>query len=771
MVTKINALNKHKRLSTQELLQEIYAAIQKGETEFDITACGQHDIGGPLWTEDGRPLKFTITDPGQRVGSMCMENTTIIVEGSAPADVGWLNAGGNITVKGDGGDTTAHCAAAGKIYVGGRVGTRSGSLMKRDPKFESPEFWILKNTGSFSFEFMGGGIGVVCGYDCEELESVMGDRACVGMVGGIVYVRGNVKGLFIKDVGIYPLEKEDIEFLSNGINPFLKAIDKQNLEKDLTNWSQWQKIVPKSYEQTHVSKRISINQFRTEEWVEEGIFSDVFPDEGEVVGLVNTGDDRIKYPKWLNVKSCAPCEYHCPISIPSQNRYNLLREGRYKEALDLIYYYSPFPRTVCGQVCPNMCMEDCSRKAIDKAVDISGLGAVSETKVKETKITKKQKVAVVGAGVGGLATAWHLKRMGYDLTVYEKDKQIGGKLVHAVSRDRLTSESLENDLGNFKKIGINYELGTEIDTKLYKQLKKDNDAVVLATGAYKPKVPPWPGKEKLKYALDFLADVNNSKKPKIGKKVVVIGAGNTGMDVVFGAYRCGATEVTAIDVQKPSAFQKEIEHAESMGAKVKWPVYTKEITNKGVVLASGELIEADSVILAIGEVPDLSFISDKYEETRGYINVGDDFHLTDNVYTIGDVTNLGLLADAIGHGREVAMVLDAKFMGRDYEPCAKEIVDKNKLVTEYFDVIHDEKITGRESDADRCLSCGTCRDCRICKESCPERAISRTQDENNNFEYVVDPTKCIGCGICEGVCPCGIWQMYTNSPSLPEGMQ
>ena len=126
---------------------------------------------------------------------MGTDAATIVVEGSAPADIGWLNAGAKIIVKGDGGDTAAHCAAGGKIYVGGRVGTRSGALMKHDPKFEPPEFWVLKNTGSFSFEFMGGGIAVICGYDCENLESVLGNRSCVGMVGGTVYVRGKVEGL------------------------------------------------------------------------------------------------------------------------------------------------------------------------------------------------------------------------------------------------------------------------------------------------------------------------------------------------------------------------------------------------------------------------------------------------------------------------------------------------------------------------------------------------------------------------------------------------
>ena len=108
-----------------------------------------------------------------------MPNTEIIVEGSTSADVGWLNAGGIITVKGDAGDTAGHCSAGGKIYIGGRAGTRTGSLMKHDPLYEEPELWVLKNVGSFSFEFMGGGRAVVCGVDSEEFSSVLGERACV----------------------------------------------------------------------------------------------------------------------------------------------------------------------------------------------------------------------------------------------------------------------------------------------------------------------------------------------------------------------------------------------------------------------------------------------------------------------------------------------------------------------------------------------------------------------------------------------------------------
>ena len=224
MPAQINGFDENqKRISTQQLLQQIFTALEAGETEFEVLSSGHHDIGGPLWTGDGKPLRFRVKNPGQRVGSFGLDGTEIVVEGSAPADAGWLNAGAVLTILGDGGDTTAHCAASGKIYVAGRVGTRSGSLMKHDPAYEPPEFWILKNTGSFSFEFMGGGIAVVCGVGSEGLDSVLGDRSCVGMVGGTIFVRGPVAGLS-DEVWLLDLDEADREFLRAGLPVFLEKV-------------------------------------------------------------------------------------------------------------------------------------------------------------------------------------------------------------------------------------------------------------------------------------------------------------------------------------------------------------------------------------------------------------------------------------------------------------------------------------------------------------------------------------------------------------------
>ena len=333
----------NKRISTQQLLQKIYAALDQGETEFEILASGHHDIGGPLWTKDGKPLKFTVKNPGQRVGAFGLDGTEIVVEGSAPADVGWLNAGAILTLKGDGGDTTGHCSASGKIYVGGRAGTRTGSLMKHDPSYEPPELWILKNVGSFSFEFMGGGIAVVCGYDSEQFESVLGDRACVGMVGGTIYVRGPIKGL-TKLAWQLDLDEADQEFLLSNMPVFLEKIGRPQLLAEFTDFSQWKKIVAMSWEERQRSERITLREFRTGKWVEGGIFGDVVTDDYDrVANFVNPGEDRLKIPHWQNKSFGAPCQTACPTGIPTQDRINLLRQGKVKEALELVLDLFAFP--------------------------------------------------------------------------------------------------------------------------------------------------------------------------------------------------------------------------------------------------------------------------------------------------------------------------------------------------------------------------------------------------------------------------------------------
>lgn len=339
---KIDTLINNERMSTQKLLQLIYEKVEKGYDNFEINACGQHDIAGALRIKGkNKKINFKIKNPGQRVGAMALKNTSITVIGSAPADVGWLNSGAEIVVTKDAGDTASHCAATGKIYIGGSAGTRSGALMKFDPKFEKPEFWVLKNTGSFSFEFMSGGIGVICGVDCENLTSVLGNRSCVGMVGGVIYVRGKFEGLS-ECVEVLKLDCDDKQFLKEGLIKFLEKIERKELYDSLIDFSKWHKIC--AIKNSKKVQKISLKDFKDKQWFKEGLFGDLVEDNKEVFNLAQSNFARLRKPLW-NKDLCVACDI-CLNNCPQK----AIAKSQEKE------YFSSDEKcigcSICKAVCP-----------------------------------------------------------------------------------------------------------------------------------------------------------------------------------------------------------------------------------------------------------------------------------------------------------------------------------------------------------------------------------------------------------------------------------
>lgn len=762
---KIDTIKQNDRMSTQDLLLTIEDAVKSGETDFEIFASGQHDIGGPLWHPEGKTLKFHVTNAGQRVGSMCLPNTEIIVEGSTSADVGWLNAGGIITVKGDAGDTAGHCSSGGKIYIGGRAGTRTGSLMKHDPLYEEPELWVLKNVGSFSFEFMGGGRAVVCGVDSQEFSSVLGDRPCVGMVGGIVYVRGKISD-YPKDILCLELDENDISFLKGGMNHFLNSIEKSELLGELSDWSEWKKLRPLTFEEKKPEVLPDLAAFRKNDWVKDGIFSDVAVDDFQVLNTVNRGIYRLRVPSWDNAKFSAPCQFNCPTGIPTQKRLELLRNGKIDEALKLILDFTPFPGSVCGILCPNPCMEGCTRGKIDDAIKIGELGLKSaEIEISPQKNFSDKKVAIIGGGVAGLTAAWHLVKFGHNVTVFDEAEEIGGKLSQVIPHSRISKDLIKTEINRIEKFGVKFEKNCKVDKNIFEKICNDFDAVLISVGGHKARFFNWEGSEKLTFGVDFLKKINCGEKPFVGKNVVVIGGGNSGMDVATSAYEQGAEKVVVVDVMKPAAFEKEIKRLENFGGKIIYPFFTKKITDEGIFDNDGRFIEADQVIVSIGEEPILDFLPDnpeikKFRDT--WLITDSEKKILPKIFAAGDVIKPGRLTDAIGDARKTALMINQFLNGEKITPLEnKKLIPPENISRKLFEKCHHCDINV-DSEQFRCISCGTCRDCKMCLNSCPEKAISRIQHEDETWEYFSDENKCIGCGICAGVCPCGVWNLKDN---------
>jgi ferredoxin len=236
------------------------------------------------------------------------------------------------------------------------------------------------------------------------------------------------------------------------------------------------------------------------------------------------------------------------------------------------------------------------------------------------------------------------------------------------------------------------------------------------------------------------------------------------MDAAAGAYAEGAEHVTCIDVQKPAAFAAEIAHIESLGGELIWPVMTKEITEQGIIAADGRLIPGDMVIITIGDEPEIDFLPDGVKTFRAHWLVPDACQsILPGVFAVGDVIKPGLLTSAIGSGAKTAEAVHAWLEGKTYQPAPAREKASQKLSLEYFSKVAHEEIPAPASDYYRCVSCGSCRDCGMCLNSCPEKAITRiTCDNETGFAYVSQPERCIGCGICAGVCPCGVWTMKNN---------
>ncbi len=771
----INGNVNGKRVSSKELEEKIQKAVRDGARELTVQADGQHGIGGRIWPKFGQ-VRVTIEGTcGQRVGSMGMDGTHIVIKGSSSDDAGWLNCGATITVLGDVTNGAHNAGAQGRLYVQGGGGARCDTMTKKNPRFPDLESWYFRSVGDSFAEFKAGGIAVVCGVDPRDPENILGYRPCVGMVGGTIYFRGPIKEYSKADVKLVDLTPQDWEWLTTNMKPYLAAIDRmsyyQELTKDITAWKKLIAFTPAEKAKAKGKLKMGLTEFRTQVWEKEvgqgGMFGAYLTHDRSVLPYITTGEDRRVKPVWKNDKYLPPCAYACPSRIPSHKRAALLRQGRTAEALSLVLQYSPLPATVCGTVCPNLCMTDCTRGRVDEPLNIKeyGRAALNLKAPKKAKATGHT-IAVIGGGPGGLSAAWQLGLKGHTVDLYEASAKIGGKLEMCIPRERLPKKILDKELARFAEIGVKVHVKAPVDKKKFESIYRDHDLVVIAVGAQEGRVIPFPGHEDVLKGIDFLKEINFGKPKNLsGKNAVVIGAGNVGMDIACQAWDNGAKSVTCVDIQKPAAFGKEMELAASKGTKVLFPKMTERFDAKAkkIFFKDGTSLDADTVIISIGDKPILDFLPASINTERGYITVNDLGQTSDvKVFAIGDATKPGLVTHAIGQGKVAADKIHTLLMNTDYVPEERRMIPYERIKTQYYEACRtDIKFTPRK-EADRCMSCGSCRDCGMCVETCYYGAITRKKLANKSYEYVVDETKCIGCGFCAGICPCGVWEMVDN---------
>ncbi|MCF6187127.1 MAG: FAD-dependent oxidoreductase [Desulfobulbaceae bacterium] len=777
-IVTVRGKDENGRRLTSKIFEEEVRGAAAAADELILESFGQHNIGLRLGTET-HPLTIRVKGPaGQRLGCMGQIGATIICEGAASDDVGYLNIGADIIVRGNATNGVCNAMAGGRVMIGGSIGSRGLTMTKWNPEYEKPEMWVLGSVGDTFAEFNCGGIGIVCGVEAKNPDNVLGYRPCVGMVGGQVYYRGTTDDTYSRtNAKLSKPDDEEWQWLIDKLPGYLEAIQRPELLETLSVRDDWNLLTAITPQERALmfSGPMPMAEFSRRVWSQGFGGGDPLRDlapglERSVIGVIESGEFRRRKPFGAIRDSAAPCTYYCPMHIPTIDRLRLIREGKTEEAYEMLLRYTPFPASVCGTICPNLCIQNCSRKKVDYSIDVQVLGkAVRTAEPPKPLPSIGKKVAIIGGGPAGMATAWHLALNGIEAHIFEKDNQLGGKLAQTIPWERLSKAVWEVEIDRFlKEENITVHFGVSMSKDKVEELKKEYDFVVIGVGTHQPKTIPFPGHERVIPALDYLKAAKSDSPIKTGKQVVIIGAGNVGCDVAAECYRLGADQVTMVDIQKPLAFGKERDAAEALGATFKWPVMTERVTEEGLVTDSGELIPAQTVIISIGDVPKVSFLPDSVEVINvaggSWIKTDDTGRTSDpKILAVGDVERPGLATNALGAGKRTGEYLAATLKGEEWKPFAKELIKYEALTFAHYDPA-EEKGDTENHQAARCLSCGSCRDCHLCETICPTHAISRRElvaDEVDgvNYEYVSDDNKCIACGFCADTCPCGIWTM------------
>jgi len=520
-----------------------------------------------------------------------------------------------------------------------------------------------------------------------------------------------------------------------------------------------------------------------------------------------TGSWRSERPVYVD--RLPPCNAQCPAGEDIQGWLYHAESGDYEAAWRHLTRDNPFP-AIMGRVCYHTCETVCNRAKLDDAVGINSVERfLGDEALKRgwaftpPAVESGRRVLVVGAGPSGMSAAYHLRRLGHRVTVKEAGPLLGGMMRFGIPKYRLPRDVLDAEMQRIVAMGVQAELNTKVGDIAAARRDGAFDAAFLAVGAHIAKRAFIPAKDSSRIldAVSVLRSMEGADKPMLGRRVVVYGGGNTAIDVARTAKRLGATEAVIVyrrTREKMPAHDFEVEEALEEGVMVKWLSTIKQsgeggaLTIEKMVLdAKGnpqptgefETLQADSLVLALGQDVDLSLL-----------NGVSGLALKDGVVQVDPMTMMtghaGLFAGgdmvpaernvtvAVGHGKKAARQIDAWLRGTKLPPAAKHAPatfehlnpwyysDAPKTVRPQLDLARrtssfDEVQGGLTEDnalfeARRCLSCGNCFECDNCYGVCPDNAVTKL-GPGKRFEFKYD--YCKGCGMCVAECPCGAIEM------------
>ncbi|QFT32367.1 NAD-dependent dihydropyrimidine dehydrogenase subunit PreT [Labrenzia sp. THAF82] len=520
-----------------------------------------------------------------------------------------------------------------------------------------------------------------------------------------------------------------------------------------------------------------------------------------------TGSWRTERPVYLD--RLPPCNHTCPAGENIQKWLFHAEEGDYEQAFQVIMEDNPMPG-VMGRVCYHTCETACNRGQLDEPVAIHAierfLGRMAFEKGWTPRFTAPdtgKKVLVVGAGPSGLSAAYHLRRLGHDVTIREAGPMAGGMMRFGIPKYRLPRDVLDYEIQRILDTGVQLELNKKVEDIEAAFENEGFDAVFVAVGAHLAKRIDIPAHAagKILDAVSVLKEMETGgEPPKLGRRVIVYGGGNTAMDVARTAKRLGVDESMIVyrrSRKEMPAHDFEATEAEDEGVLMHWLRTIKEVDGTSVTVekmqidengrpqptGEFETIEADTLILALGQDVDTSFL----EKVEG-VEIARDGVVTVNAQMMTGRAGLFAGGDmvpaertvtvGVGHGKKAARNIDAWLRGKAYEPPLKpELAAFENINPWYYDDAPQSKQeqldpvrrqTGFEEvlkgltednalyEARRCLSCGNCFECDNCYGICPDNAVAKL-GPGNRFEFNYD--YCKGCGMCALECPCGAIKM------------